>query len=139
MEPRQEDKRIRFSIDVTERQAGRLAQILRRAAETEPNPEDAAKFRDIVYMIRDKGGTPYRHKRPVRRPIENDEVAVQRVLKGEHPYPVLSRADARHVFAVMDKQGKSARDIAECLYVDRATITRWRRERRTGQWKVTDG
>jgi hypothetical protein len=132
-ERRQEEKFfIRFTVNRS--QGTRLMHLLRREAALISDARDKEKFREIAYQLTVKGASPYRYKRRVRRPADNDEVAVQRVLSGDHPCPVLSLDDARHVFKIMSARGVSATIIAQRLYCDRATIVRWRREHRNGKW-----
>lgn len=134
VEEEEEVIRIKY-LTFNKRQAIRLVQVLRAAADKEPLREDRDKFRDIARRLTEKSGGPYVWKRRIKRPRDDDEIAVQRVLAGDRPYPVLSPADARCVFMHMDARGASAREIANRLYCDQATITRWRRERRQGKWE----
>lgn len=136
MQVRREGDRIKIDgLVLTMYQSIRLTQILRNAAEHELDEDTVKEFRRIARLIVQNSGGPYAYKQRIKRPKDDDEVAVQRVLRGERPFPVLSHADARRVFVELNQRGKTARFIAECLYVDRATITRWRRERRKGKWE----
>lgn len=136
MDERKAEKKILLHhLVFSERQAKRLIEILRQAAITEEHAEDAEKFRDVAQQLVTKSGTLHTYRRWVPRPKEDDPVAVERVLRGEHPLPVLSHADARKVFMVLDAEGKSARAIAGLLHVCAETIHRWRSQRRNGEWE----
>lgn len=128
---------IEIVARLTKRQAGRLADILKRAAKYEESLEDARQFRAIAHQIKAKGGTPFNHTQPVCRPLEDDAIALQRVLRGEEPFPVLSLDDAKRAFLILDSR-KTARQIAELLHVSYRTVFRWRRDRRNGKWKEPD-
>lgn len=129
----EEQESIALQAALTPRHAGRLVAILRAAAEVETLPYYSRKWRGMAEEIIDKSNGELRmHRRPVKRPKENDEVAVQRVLKGEEPYPVLSREDARRVLARLTDQF-SARELAYRLHVDSQTIVRWRKDVREGR------
>lgn len=70
----------------------------------------------------------------VLRPREDDEVALGLVIEGKGTYPVLSVMDARRVVIHFGHR-LSARELAERLYVDRRTVSRWRTEYKKGMWK----
>jgi DNA-directed RNA polymerase specialized sigma24 family protein len=136
MDGRKAEKKIRLQYLVfSERQAWRLIEILRQAAITEEHVEDADKWRDVAKQLVEKSNYPRTYRRWMQRPKEDDPVAVKRVLKNDHPLPVLSHTDARKVFMLLDAEGKSAREIAERLHVGARTIVHWRRQRRNGEWE----
>jgi len=73
---------------------------------------------------------PLRYTPRVQRPKhqEIDEGAVQRVVLGIHPLPVLTREEARLACWHLTGRGCSAPEIAERLFVAQRTVHRWRAE-----------
>lgn len=127
---------ITIEAHLSHAQGGRLVAILRAAAEIETLPYYSKKWREMAEDIIDNSDGELRmHRRPVRRPKDDDEVALNRVIKGEEPYPVLSRADARRAFVALTDE-YSARELAYRLHVDSQTIVRWRKERRNGTLEI---
>lgn len=74
----------------------------------------------------------------VRRPKDDDEVAVDLVVNGYPPYPVLSRADARRALIRLKKKDLSVPQMAERLHASPRTINYWLRDLREGKWKETE-
>lgn len=142
--PRAEDSRpgvdkIWLRVTMTDKEASAVAFVLRRAAERERDPQLASKMRHIAYKAIELGqGRLHVHRRPVKRPLHDDPEAVARVVKGDAPYPVLSRDDAYRAFLQMQRAGLSAAQMARRLYIDYRSLVRWRQKFRDGEWKVPD-
>lgn len=133
--------------------APRVAALLRTAAEIEADRGQAKALRGAARRIerltrtnrttpqrrppKPKAATrpaptikPIRYKPRVQRPHhpETDERAVQRVVLGLRPFPVLTRAEARLACWHLTARGCSAQEIAERLCVAQRTVHRWRAE-----------
>lgn len=111
------------------RQIERLPKATRsenRHRYTRPAPVRAASVRPA------SAPRPLRYTPRVQRPKhpEIDEAAVQRVVLGIHPLPVLTREEARLACWHLTGRGCSAPEIAERLFVAQRTINRWRAEDR---------
>jgi FixJ family two-component response regulator len=77
--------------------------------------------------------SPHSQRWKVERPPdcgEVDEMAVDRVVRGSYPYPVLSESDLPVAWRRLEADGKSARQIAVRLHVATRTVTRWRKRER---------
>ncbi|RMB85598.1 helix-turn-helix domain-containing protein [Streptomyces shenzhenensis] len=110
--------------------ARRFARMLHTAADAEPHRGQARSWRRAAARL-ERFANPARSYRPrVRRPrhSEIDEEAVQRVVHGLRPYPVLSRAEARLACYRMTVAGHSTREIAGRVGIARRTVSRWRAE-----------
>lgn len=132
--------------------APRVAALLRTAAEIEADRGQAKALRGAARRIErlTRAAKPVRQRRPappkptprkhvvrlsryaprVQRPHhpEIDERAVQRVVLGLRPLPVLSRAEARLACWHLTARGCSAQEIAERLSIAQRTVHRWRAE-----------
>lgn len=139
-DPREAGQTARVTIQLENAyQAARFIRTMRTKADKETDAELQKKWREIAWAVANEyGGELYDHRGMVKRPPDDDEVALRRVVDGQPPYPVLSLNDAREAFVQLNSK-LSARAIGERLYVDRCTITRWRREYRNGGWILEDG
>lgn len=104
------------------RRIERLTRTKRTAPRRPPKPKAATRPAPAVRPIR---YTP-RVQRPHHREI--DERAVQRVVLGLRPLPVLTRAEARLACWHLTVGGCSAPEIAERLSIAQRTVHRWRAE-----------
>lgn len=68
----------------------------------------------------------------VQRPEDEvvDELAVERVVRGQQPYPLLTEPEAREAARQLTAFGASAGEIAERVGVQPRTVHRWRAEDR---------
>ncbi|MFE9810670.1 hypothetical protein [Streptomyces sp. NPDC005548] len=106
-----------------------LAELLRAVAEAESDRGQARCWRGAARQL-EQVARPYRYTPRVQRPrnIEVDEGAVQRVVRGDRPLPVLSRDEARLACWHLTGRGRSAAEIAELVAVSQRTVVRWRTE-----------
>jgi hypothetical protein len=147
---------IEITIRVKPACAGRLAALLRTAAELEADRGQAKAYRGAARRIERAPGIrrpaartqrpaparqkstrppatrPHRYTPRVQRPTGRaiDERAVQRVVSGDHPLPVLSRAEARTACWHLTQLGCPASEIAERVRIAKRTVHRWRAEDR---------
>jgi hypothetical protein len=125
--------RVVFETD-DPRQALWFISLMRRAADRSTTHKDRRFWRALGNkMVAQCQGLDLDGRNQVKRPPDDDEVALRRVINGDGPYPVLSRMDARRVIIhFMDRL--SARELGERLYVDHRTVVRWRKEYARGEW-----
>jgi hypothetical protein len=129
------DNTIKVELQLDPYQALRFACSARRLSEMSTVDKDKDFWRSVYRDVGDQCVGMYLNiRRYIWRPLDDDEVALKRVINGEEPYPVLSRMDARRALVVLaDKL--SARQLGERLYMDRRTASRWRAEYKRGEWK----
>ncbi|MFG2780777.1 hypothetical protein ACGFY7_23355 [Streptomyces prunicolor] len=110
---------------------GGARQIERHTRTRRPRPQRPAQ-RPQRPASRTDSVRPFRYTPRVQRPHHPgiDESAVQRVLLGLRPLPILSRAEARLACWHLTGDGCSAPEIARRLSVAQRTINRWRAEDR---------
>ena len=126
--------RVVFETD-DPRYALRFISLMRRAADRSTTQEDRRFWRDLGnQMVAQCAGIVLDRRHQIRRPPDDDEVALDKVIKGEGPYPILSQMDARRVIAHFENR-LSARELGERLHVDHRTIERWRKLYRLGAWR----
>jgi hypothetical protein len=151
---------IEITIRLKPGRALHFAALLRTAADLETDPGQAKHYRGTARRIErlpksrtaqrrrparttptrtasvrpPSGPRPIRYTPRVQRPRHPgiDESAVQCVIIGAHPLPVLSRDEARLACWHLTGRGHSAAEIAERLQVAKRTINRWRAEDRQG-------
>jgi DNA-binding NarL/FixJ family response regulator len=139
---------IEITVRVKPGCAPRVAALLRTAAEIEADRGQAKALRGAARRIerltrtnrtapprrrpepKTSTARPIRYRPRVQRPHhpEIDERAVQRVVLGLRPLPVLTRAEARLACWHLTARGCSAPEIAERLCVAQRTVHRWRAE-----------
>lgn len=134
-----EGKQFRVVFETDDpRRVLRFINLMRRAAKYSTEMEERAFWRGLASeMVNQSIGMVLGRRNGVLRPLDDDEVALRRVIKGDQPYPVLSLMDARRVI-VHFGLSLSARQLGERLYVDHRTIDRWRSEYKKGMWKKYD-
>jgi hypothetical protein len=129
---------IEITLRVKPACAQRFAALLRTAAACETDRGQARAYRGAARSIERAPGirrpatrlyhyTP-RVQRPQHRAI--DEGAVQRVILGERPFPVLTRAEARKACWHLTQLDVPASEIAERVRIAQRTVHRWRAEDR---------
>lgn len=106
-----------------------LAEMLREAAAAEADRGQSRHWRGAARRLED-AVRPIRYTPRVRRPrhCEIDDEAVRRVIRGEHPLPILTRDEARLACWHLTVRGSSAAEIAERVKVAARTVARWRAE-----------
>ncbi|RPE40222.1 hypothetical protein EDD90_3258 [Streptomyces sp. Ag109_O5-1] len=112
--------------------ARRFAGHLRALAATEAHRGQARQFRGTARRL-EQLTRPVLHYAPrVRRPAHPgiDEGAVQRVVAGHQPFPVLSRDEARLACWHLTQRACPAPEIAARIRVAQRTVHRWRAEDR---------
>lgn len=118
--------------------ARRFADLLRTAAACEPDRGQAKAYRGAARTIerapgiRRPGSRPYAYTPRVQRPQHDviDEGALRRVILGERPFPVLTRAEARKACWHLTQLDCPASEIAERVRIAQRTVHRWRAEDR---------
>lgn len=139
---------IEITIRVRPSCAARLASLLRATAETETSPGQAKTYRGAARRLEQlvridrrpaaqprntrSGPRPIRYTPQVQRPSNAgvDESAVQRVVLGLRPLPVLSRDEARLACWYLTQHDAPASEIAERVSITKRTVHRWRAEDR---------
>ncbi|WP_228975003.1 helix-turn-helix domain-containing protein [Streptomyces sp. DH12] len=134
--------RLTLNLPTTHDAADLADTLLRAATRAERrDPEQAALWRSLAddlsdaldALTREPSPDPDKTRKPqVQRPRdpEIDELAVERVVRGYAPYPVLTRQEALEACRRMTEAGLSSRVIAERTGVVRRTVHRWRDEDR---------
>ncbi|MFI6251466.1 helix-turn-helix domain-containing protein [Streptomyces sp. NPDC051016] len=124
---------IEITIQVADFETGRrLVALLRDASASETHRGQARHYQAAAARL-DRLVRPFRAYAPrAKRPQaqEIDEGAIQRVVHGEQPLPVLSRAEARIACLRLTDRGKSAAVIARRTQIAPRTVQRWRAEDR---------
>lgn len=122
---------MELTIQVADFETGRrLVDLLRDAATRETHRGQARHYRAAAARL-ERLVRPFRCYRPrVQRPKGQriDDLAIQRVVRGDRPYPVLSRAEARIACLRLTDRGVSAAEIAERTHIAARTVQRWRSE-----------
>lgn len=126
---------IEITIQLKPSSAARFAALLRTAAACETDRGQAKAYRGAARAVERAPGlrrpadryTP-RVQRPQHKAI--DEGAVQRVILGERPFPVLTRAEARRACWQLTQLDCPASEIAERVRIAQRTVHRWRAEDR---------
>lgn len=142
---------IEITIRVKPGCAQRFAALLRTAAELEADRGQARSYRGAARRIERAPGIrrpaartqrpaparpapprPHRYTPRVQRPTSRviDSRAVERVVTGDHPLPVLSRVEARTACWFLTQLGCPASEIAERVRIAKRTVHRWRAEDR---------
>ncbi|HTL15110.1 MAG TPA: hypothetical protein VL251_08450 [Thermomonas sp.] len=138
---------IEITIRVKPGCAARVAELLRRTAAVEPDRGQARALRGAARRLErltprrparqataPNANTPrpHRYTPRVQRPRHQhiDERAVQRVVLGEQPLPLLTRAEARLACWYLTQRACSAPEIASRVRVAQRTVHRWRAEDR---------
>lgn len=141
---------IEVTIRIKPGRAGAFAALLRRTAAVEPDRGQARAFRGAARRIERltprrpaprpqraaapaaNTPRPHRYTPRVQRPRHQhiDERAVQRVVSGEQPLPLLTRAEARLACWYLTQRACSAPEIAARIRVAQRTVHRWRSEDR---------
>lgn len=141
---------IEITIRLKPGRAAAFGHLLRALADLESDRGQAKAYRGAArraeHLARTKpavrpaprpvaeptGPRPFRYRPQVHRPKHPgiDERAVQRVVLGIRPFPVLSREEARLACWHLTTGGCSAPEIAQRLGVAQRTINRWRAEDR---------
>ncbi|MFC8515530.1 hypothetical protein [Streptomyces sp. NPDC057257] len=142
---------IEITIRLKPSCAHRFAALLRTTALTEPDRGQARAYRGAARRIERTPGLrrpaptkrpapvkapaaprPHRYTPRAQRPHHRgiDERAVQRVVLGLRPLPVLSRAEARLACWHLTQHEAPASEIAERIHVAKRTVHRWRAEDR---------
>lgn len=119
---------IEITLHVSDIETGRrVAAVLRAAAADEQHRGQARHYRAAASRL-ERLVRPFRYTPPVERPKpeEIDELAVRRVVRGEHPLPVLSRTEARLAAMQLTLRGVSAAEISRRTRVAQRTVHRWR-------------
>lgn len=131
-----EGEKFRVVIETDDpRKALRFITLMRRAADYSTTQTDRDFWRGLANRMVDQAqGVVLKARNHVIRPLDDDEVALRRVIKGDQPYPVLSLMDARRVVLHFGHR-LSARQLGERLHMDHRTVTRWRTEYKKGMWK----
>lgn len=129
------DKEIKLTLTLTPHRALRLVHAMRWLADKASVEGDYRYWRDQANLLADQcKGVVIKAQGYVIRPQEDDEVALERVLRGEADPPVLSIMDTRRVIAELGDE-VSARHLAYILYMSPRSVSRWRSEYRRGVWK----
>ncbi|MGW3135947.1 hypothetical protein [Streptomyces sp. NPDC001139] len=118
--------------------ARRFADLLRTAAASETDRGQAKAYRGAARSIERAPGIrhatagTYRYTPRVQRPQHKaiDEGALRRVIRGERPFPVLTRAEARKACWHLTQLDCPASEIAERVRIAQRTVHRWRAEDR---------
>ncbi|MEV7389577.1 helix-turn-helix domain-containing protein [Streptomyces sp. NPDC091215] len=122
---------IEVTIQVADFETGRrLVTLLRDTAAGEPHRGQARHYRAAARRLERLVG-PFRRYAPrARRPRSQqiDDLAIQRVVRGESPLPVLSRTEARIACLRLTDRGVSASEIARRTHIAQRTVQRWRSE-----------
>lgn len=139
---------IEITIRVRPSCAARFAAVLRATARTETSPGQAKAFRGAARRIEQlaridrrpapqarnttAGPRPIRYTPQAQRPTYQgvDERAVQRVVLGHRPLPVLTRDEARLACWHLTQQDTPASEIADRVRITKRTVHRWRAEDR---------
>lgn len=135
---------IQITIRLKPGRANGFADLLRALAAVESDRGQAKAYRggarQIERATRAKPAPrpappvvrPLRYTPRVQRPKHPgiDEAAVQRVVLGIRPLPVLTRDEARLACWYLTADGCSAPEIADRLTVAQRTVVRWRSEDR---------
>lgn len=138
VDARHGDKYIYFRTRLNTTEGKKLVALLREASRKEEDPDCARRFAAIAQDLVEAGkGEFHTYNRPVKRPKDDDEMALERVIKGDAPFPVLSRMDAYRAFLSLDGKENTG-EIARRLHVDKHTIGDWRKKYRTGELKVDE-
>lgn len=117
-------------------QTERIVEALRRAARGEQDPETKKKLRRMAQKIVAETSFPRVYHKRVERPWSDDEWALQRVIDGDPPYPVLSQPDAQRAFLVLRSQHVSLKEIGYRLHINPRTVSRWVVYFKEGTWQV---
>lgn len=126
---------LTVTIKVTPLRAVRLMGALRRlSAKSSLKQERDFWARQARALEVQCEGYVFVKRNFVKRPLHDDEVAVERVLRGGSELPLLSWMDCRRVVAKLGKTHSSL-ELATLLNVSRRTVTRWRSEYERGAWK----
>lgn len=106
-----------------------LAELLRAVAEAESDRGQAKCWRGAARQL-EQVARPFRYTPRIQRPRHTgiDHEAVRRVVRGEHPLPLLTRDEARLACWHLTARGRSAAEIAGLVAVSQRTVTRWRTE-----------
>ncbi|WP_327725763.1 hypothetical protein [Streptomyces europaeiscabiei] len=121
---------IAVTVRVKDPAAARiLVELLRSAADAETDRGQARHWRGAARRL-DDAVRPFRYTPRVQRPqhADIDHEAVRRVVRGELPLPLLTRAEARLACWHLTVRGCSAPEIAERVKVAPRTVVRWRSE-----------
>jgi hypothetical protein len=129
------DRTIEVTLKLSPLRAVKFVSTMRRAADLCTTKDDMVFWRNVANVVADQCvGEILTTRYYVARPEDDDEVALQRVLRGEAPIPVLSRMDSRRVVAKLGHK-RSARQLGDLLYMNHRTVSRWRAEHARGEWK----
>lgn len=132
------DVTIQFAITLTPLRAMRLLAALKHLAwvTSRASEHDFWHRQARALEVQCEGVVKVKRYFAVR-PTEDDEVAVEQVIRDAGAWgdlPRLSYMDCRRVVArIGDKY--SARELAERLEVTRRTVSRWRAQYKRGEWK----
>lgn len=121
---------IAVTVRVKDPAAARvLVELLRSAAAAETDRGQARHWRGAARRL-ESAVRPFRYTPRVQRPthLGIDDEAVRRVVRGEHPLPLLTRAEARLACWHLTVRGCSAAEIADRVKVVQRTVVRWRSE-----------
>ncbi|MFC9847756.1 hypothetical protein ACFWFF_01400 [Streptomyces sp. NPDC060223] len=120
---------IEITVRLKPGRARHFAGLLRTAAAIEADRGQAKAFRGAARHL-EHATRPLRYTPPVKRPRhrEIDEEAVQRVVRGLRPYPVLSPAEARLACRRLTAARVAASEIADRVRTTQRTVNRWRAE-----------
>lgn len=147
---------IEITVHIKPACAQRFAALLRTAAELESDRGQAKAYRGAARQIERAPGIrrpaartqrpaparpapsrpastrPHRYTPRVQRPNGRaiDSRAVERVVTGDHPLPVLSRVEARTACWHLTQLGCPASEIAERVRIAKRTVHRWRAQDR---------
>lgn len=131
------DVTIRFEITLTPMRAVRLLAALKHLAwvASRASERDFWKRQAKALEVQCEGVVNVKRYFAVR-PTQDDEVAVEQVIRGGawSDLPRLSYMDCRRVVARIGHR-YSARELAERLDVTRRTVSRWRAQHKRGEWK----
>lgn len=123
---------VEITVRATRREARQLARILRVSSEEDRlSEEERLMWRYFEKIIRRVVTSPKLWDRQdVVRPADEygpSELDMDHVVRGNPPYPVLSAADTKTVWPLLEAKDLSLAEVAQRLYVDPRTVSRWRK------------
>lgn len=119
----------------TDEDALLLAKSLRAAARQEDDRSTRERLKTIAHRVIEDTVKPKKYRPKVRRPKDDDDGAVERVVAGLIPYPVLSKQDARRALLEMRFRDVSLVEMANRLYMDPRSVSRLIRAHKEGKWE----
>lgn len=123
-------------LDVSmSRRSEKIVTALHRAARSEKCPATREQLRKMAQKIEVITRPPRKFKPRAVRPPDDDNTALMRVINGNHPYPVLSKNDARRALVAL-RASCSIAELSRRLHIDPRTVSRWILEYKEGTWDL---